>query len=117
MLMAKLRKPNGKARYFELLIDTGADYTLISQYDAQLLGVTYKAIKQKEMKVEVANLAFIRTKKVSLLLTIEGHDFTVPVLIARDGVESLLGRKGLFEHFDVLFRESHEEVIFKKKAA
>lgn len=25
--------------------DTGADYTLISQYDAQLLGITYKAIK------------------------------------------------------------------------
>ncbi|MEK7524679.1 MAG: retropepsin-like aspartic protease [Patescibacteria group bacterium] len=114
--MARLRKPNGKARYFELLIDTGADYTLISQYDAQLLGLKYKAIKQKEIKVEVANLTFIYTKKVSLLLTIEGHEFTIPVLIARDGVESLLGRKGLFEHFEVVFQEYNQQVIFKKKA-
>lgn len=114
--MAKLRKPNGKARYFELLIDTGADYTLISQYDAELLGLRYKAIKQKEIKVEVANLAFIRTKKVSLLLTIEGYDFTIPVLIAREGVESLLGRKGIFEHFEVIFQEYNEQVVFKRKA-
>ncbi len=61
--MAKLRKKNGKARYFELLIDPGADYTLISQYDAQLLGFKYKAIKQKEIKVEVANLAFYLRKE------------------------------------------------------
>lgn len=115
MLMAKLRKPRGKARYFEFLIDTGADYTLISQYDAQLLGIKYKNIKQKEIKVEVANLAFIHTKKVSLLLTMEGRDFTIPVLIAREKVESLLGRKGVFEHFDILFQEHNEEVIFKKR--
>lgn len=115
MLMAKLRKLNGKARYFEFLIDTGADYTLISQYDAHLLGINYKNIKQKEIKVEVANLAFIHTKKVSLLLTLEGYDFHIPVLVAREEVESLLGRKGIFEHFDVLFREYNQQVLFKKR--
>jgi len=30
-----------------------------------------------------------KRKKVSLFLTIEDHDFTIPVLIAREGVESL----------------------------
>lgn len=115
MVTAKLRMQKGKARYFEFLIDTGADYTLISQYDAQLLGLKYKNIKQKEIKVEVANLAFIHTKKVSLILTIEDYDFNVPVLIAREEVESLLGRKGIFEHFNVLFQEYSEQVIFKKR--
>lgn len=91
--MARLRKPNGKAKYFEFLIDTGADYTLISHYDAQILGLTYKAIKQKEIKVEVANLTFIHTKKVSLILTIDNHDFKIPVLVAREKAEPLLGRK------------------------
>lgn len=115
MLMAKLRKSKGRARYFEFLIDTGADYTLISQYDAQLLGINYRNIKQKEIKVEVANLAFIHTKKISLLLTIEGREFIVPVLVAREQVESLLGRRGIFEHFDVLFQEHNQQVLFKKR--
>lgn len=112
MLLAKLRKKSGKARYFEFLIDSGADYTLISQYDAQLLGVEYKRIKQKEIQVEVANLAFIHTKKTMLILTIENENFPIPVLIARENVESLLGRKGLFNKFDILFKENQEEVIF-----
>lgn len=114
--MAKLRKHKGKARFFEFLIDTGADYTLISQYDAALLGIDYKKLKQKEIQVEVANLAFIHTKKMSLILTLEEDDISIPVLISKENVASLMGRKGIFEHFDVLFQERNAQVVFAKKS-
>lgn len=112
MLMAKLRKESGNARYFEFLIDSGADYTLISKYDAALLGVEYEQIEGKEITVEVANLTFIHAKRINLILTIEGQDLIVPVLVAAEDVEALLGRKGIFEHFDILFQENREQVIF-----
>lgn len=112
MILAKLRKKSGKARYFEFLIDSGADYTLISQYDARLLGVEYKKIKQKEMQVEVANLAFIHAKKTTFVLNVAGMDIDIPVLVSKENVESLLGRRGLFNNFYILFRENEGEVVF-----
>lgn len=115
MLMAKLRKENGKARYFEFLIDSGADYTLISRSDGLILDIDYNELQTKEIKVEVANLNFIHTKEVKLFITIEDKDFAIPVLIAKEEVECLLGRKGIFEHFDITFQESQQQVIFNKK--
>lgn len=112
MIMAKLRNGNNRARYFEFLVDTGADFTLISRYDAQLLGLVYNKMKQKEIKVEVADLTFIRAKKVSLVMSIEGHDFKIPVLVAKKSVESLIGRKGLFDNFDVIFKEREQQIVF-----
>ena len=112
--MAKLKKGNGKARYFEFLVDSGADFTMISKSYSSLLDVDYDTIKSAEIKVEVANLAFIHAKKITLILTIEGNDFSVPVLIANEEVECLLGRKGVFESFDITFQENQQQVIFKK---
>jgi predicted aspartyl protease len=115
MLMAKLKKGKGRARYFEFLIDSGADFTLISKADAYLLGIDYKELPGKEIKVEVANLAFIHAKQTRFTISIEGHDFTIPVLIAKEEVERLMGRKGIFENFDITFKELEKEVIFKRK--
>ena len=112
--MAKLRKGGGRARYFEFLVDSGADFTMISKSYASLLGVEYDKIKSAEIKVEVANLAFIHAKKTTFILTIEGNDFSVPVLIANEEVECLLGRKGVFEIFDITFQEKQQHLVFKK---
>lgn len=116
MLMAKARYGKGRARYLEFLIDSGADYTLISKSNAYLLGLNYSEINKREVKVEVANLAFISTKKVSLKLTIEGEEINVPALIANQEVENLLGRKGVFDKYDITFKEREQRVIFKKAA-
>ncbi len=113
MLMAKLKKDSGRARYFEFLIDSGADFTLISKSDAYLLGIDYSELKTKEIKVEVANLAFIHAKKTNLHIEISEKIFTIPVLIAKEEVERLLGRKGVFENFDITFKEQEEHVLFK----
>lgn len=111
MLTAKLRYRKN-AKYFQFLIDTGADYTIIPKSDAYLLGVHYEDIKQKEIKLEAANLTLIKAKKVSLVLTIDQYNIAIPVLIAKNNVEPVLGRKGLFEHFDILFQERQQQVVF-----
>lgn len=112
--MAKLRDKNEKFRYCEFLVDSGADYTMIPNSTALVLSLEYEKIDSEEIKVEVANLAFMHTKKTTLTLTLEGHDFEIPVLIAKEEAECLLGRKGIFENFDILFQENQQQIIFKK---
>lgn len=113
MLTARLRTSNGKAKYFKFLIDSGADYTLISRSDALIIGIDYSELNSQEIEVEVANLTFIHAKKTTLIITIENQDLTIPVLIAKEDVECLLGRKGIFDKFDVTFKEREQIVIFK----
>lgn len=111
--MAKLAFLPDKSRYFEFLIDSGADYTLISQSDALYLGLEYDEFESEETKVEAANLSFIHTKMALFILTIEGKNFRIPVLVAKEKVEPLLGRRGVFENFDVIFQENRQQVVFK----
>lgn len=114
MMTAKLQKGKNRARYFEFLIDTGADYTLISKSDAQLLGIDYLGIDSQEITVEVANLSVIHAKRTSVKMILDSEEFVVPVLVAREDVERLLGRKGIFDSFDVLFQEKVGRVVFKR---
>lgn len=114
MVTVQLKASQGKARYFEMLIDSGADYTLIPKTDALLLGIDYNSIDSQEIKVEVANLAFIHTKRTNIILTIHDIEISIPVLIAKEEVECLLGRKGVFDVFDVIFQESKNQVVFIK---
>ncbi|MDH5597289.1 MAG: retroviral-like aspartic protease family protein [Candidatus Peregrinibacteria bacterium] len=110
--MAKLYGSAERGRFFRLLVDSGADYTLISSSDALILGIEYKKISTREVKVEVANLAFIHTKKTRLVIEIEGVKLSIPVLVAKEEVECLLGRKGVFTYFDILFQEQRQQMIF-----
>ena len=113
-ITAKLAKGNNPARFFELLIDTGADYSLISRSDAILLGINYNKIKADTIKVNMANLDQISARKTRVKITIGDHEFKIPILVAYEQVEPLLGRKGVFEHFEVIFKEAEQMVVFKK---
>ena len=114
MLMAKLGNDKSSARYFEFLIDSGADYTLIPKSAATILGVDYDKIPNQKTKIETANLQSIRAKKTELLFIMSNIKFKIPVLICEAEVECLLGRKGIFENFDITFKEKDREVIFDK---
>lgn len=94
-----------------MLVDSGADYTLIAQSDASLLGIDYQKIKSVEMKVEVANLAVIHAKKTEIQLRIDTIELEIPILIAKEEVECLLGRKGFFYRFNILFQEQKNKVV------
>lgn len=114
MLTAKLQKDTNTGRYFDFLIDSGADYTLISKFDACLLGIEYENLTESEIKVEVANASFINTKKTSINIFLGNEEFSMPILIAQEEVERLLGRKGIFSKFNITFKEYLNMVIFNK---
>ena len=113
MLTAKLGKAKGPSRYFEFLIDSGSDYTIIPKSDAEILEVHYDQLESKEIKVEAANLTVMHGKEAKLKIEIMGEILTIPVLITKEEVDRLLGRKGVFTKFDITFKEKAGVVIFK----
>lgn len=113
MITAKLQKGKLPAKYFEFLIDTGADYTLVSQYDASLFGLRYDDIHSEEIKIEAANQTVLHAKKAKVTIMFGPHSLHVPILISREQVEiPLLGRKGIFDQFEIIFKEREGVVIF-----
>ena len=54
-IMAKLWISKESLRYFEFLVDSWADFTIISKSSATYLWIDYKNIKSEEINVEVAN--------------------------------------------------------------
>lgn len=100
-----------RAKYFEFLVDSGSDFTLISQYNAEYLGLFYNKIIAPVKKVEVANSTFIHAKQTLITIKIADMDLKIPIFITKEHVDCLLGRKGVFEYFDILF----QELIFPRK--
>lgn len=101
-------------RFFEFLIDSGADYTIIPRSDALIIGLEYPKISGKEIKIQTANLSYMHAKEVKLYMTFRDYIFTIPVLIAKEEVDRLLGRKGFFNKFEITFNE-HASVVKLKK--
>ncbi len=108
--MVKLKKGKNPARYFSFLVDSGSDYTMLWQGEALTLGIKYDEIKKPEIRAEVADFDAIIAKETTIELIIEEMHIKIPVLIAKEKVERLLGRKGFFDHFDILFQESKQQI-------
>lgn len=115
MVTARLWPEGKRQRYFEFLVDSGSDFTLISRSDGMFLGVDYTLLDGEEVEVQVANMTVLHTKKVKLMLEICDETFEIPVLVAKEEVERLLERKGVFDKFDITFREKDMEVVFEKR--
>lgn len=105
---------NSDGRYFRFLIDSGSDYTLIPKSAATLLGIDYNKIPKEKTNIETANLQSFSAKRTELYLKLNHVRLKIPVLIYEEEIECLLGRKGVFERFDITFRENQQKVIFKK---
>lgn len=100
-----------KAKHIHLLLDSGADYTILSRTDAIFLGVDYNTLSQKEETAEAANMSLIHHKKVRLYITIGTLTIQIPALVTKEPVQSLLGRKGIFDRFDITFTKD-QHIVF-----
>lgn len=115
MLMGKLcNRKSGISKYFEFLIDSGSDYTLIANSHAISLCLNYDEISNPEITLKVANHQQMKGKQIRLVFTLENINFDIPVVVTKQEVECLLGRTGVFEPFNVIFQESKRQVIFQK---
>lgn len=104
----------GHERYVEFLVDSGADYTILSKATAGFLDIDYKTIRSSEIHLEAADMRTIKGKKVHLVIKIGGKNILTPVFIANQVVENLLGRRGIFDHYEITFKEKSKQVVFKE---
>ncbi len=85
----------------------------MSQFDASLFGVQYSDINSAEIKIEAANQTLLHAKKAKVTMTLGTCLLSVPILNSREQVEiPLLGRKGIFDQFEVIFKERNGVVMF-----
>lgn len=111
-ITVRVKKPDSDYKYVKFLVDTGTDRTLISRSTGLLLGIDYDALGSKITSLEVANLSSLQVKEAQIVMDFDGEEIKVTVWVADQYLEDLLGRKGVFEHFDVLFQEADQQVTF-----
>lgn len=104
-------RSNSKKVSLLLLIDSGAETTLLTREDAELLGINLK--KGKETIVGGISSGLLKAFRHEITIEIDQIKLKIPVLFA-DSNESprVLGREGIFEHFYVIFEEKAKRTIF-----
>ncbi|OGG27008.1 hypothetical protein A2960_02585 [Candidatus Gottesmanbacteria bacterium RIFCSPLOWO2_01_FULL_39_12b] len=107
-------KINKVWRRFWGFVDSGATFSIFKDSEIGDLDFNYKS--GRLVNVQVGDGGFIPVYLHKLEISLD--DFTFPITIGfsnRLGVEfNLLGRKSLFEKFDVTFSDSKGELTFTK---
>jgi len=99
-----------------VLLDTGADTTVVPKDLAEVLG-----LKEAE-EIETGGIGGnAKVKKSRMQFIIEGghekHTMDIPVLVMQNpdaDIPLILGRSGFFENFDITFRQNEEKITIKK---
>lgn len=105
----------GKGRWHNLwvYVDSGASFTILHTYEAQRLGVNLR--RCKKFYIVVAGDRRIPVFTTTLRLRV--GKTVVPVEVgfchALGGAFNLLGRKGVFDRFQVCFDDQREELTFR----
>ena len=107
---------SGRLMKLPALIDSGADFTVLTKDLADLMG-----LKLGE-KSETAGIGGgVNVRKARFFFQIKGthekYSFNVPALVLLDDeadVPILLGRHGFFEEFHITFRQNEEKIVLKK---
>lgn len=110
----QLKVPGHRSLYFEMLIDSGADYSIISQYDASRLGIEYDRIENEEKETEMADHSTMKTKETNVLIIINNIEIHIPIHISKKHLEPIMGRRGVFDAFDILFQQRKNIVTFTR---
>ncbi len=97
-----------------VFVDSGATYTILSIDDAHRMGIEWES--GKAQMIVVGDGSFIPVYFHDLSIQIDKWQVTAPVGFSeRLGVGfNLLGRKGIFDQFQVCFNDHTRKVTFKK---
>ncbi|MEG3845437.1 DUF5678 domain-containing protein [Microcoleus sp. herbarium19] len=100
----------------EMLVDSGAELSLITKQLGEDLGLsrTAREIISKAEGVGGSIEYLLRDIEMEL----DGHIFTAPVAWAQTDFceEILLGREVVFDLFDIEFKQAEETIIFKRRS-
>jgi Aspartyl protease/Family of unknown function (DUF5678) len=100
--------------HLKMLIDSGADFSVISYKVGSDLGFTLGGGEKIYQGGGVGDCSFEFAMK-EVEMEVEGHRFKAPIawLLDEKLDESILGRDVVFDLFDIEFKQADEEVIFK----
>lgn len=97
----------------DILVDSGADFSLIPQALGLQLGFTKSIGEKISMADGIGGSVEYLLRNIEL--EIDSHHFTAPVAWIQndDCQEALLGREVVFDLFDIEFKQAEEIIIFK----
>lgn len=96
----------------EMLVDSGADITLIPRKFGEQLGLTFDKVEVKEVRGIGEGVVPYVVRKVKLII----GKYTFPVRIGWALIEEvpfILGRLDIFDKFDIEFRQHSRLTIFR----
>ena len=99
-----------RSRQFGMLIDSGADVSVISGRTANFLGLELTGRKTEDFQLADGS----RVLAISIEINATIADRTILLQLAvidlpPGTISPLLGQRGFFDQFEVRFRRSHEE--------
>ena len=109
-------KRNGIQLEERMLIDSGADISVITKQTGIDLGLTVHAEDYQQSAEGVGGGTIAYLTKV-IQIEIDDHTLNVPVawLLQDDVEEMIIGREIVFDMFDIEFKQADEEILFKKR--
>ena len=94
-----------------MIVDSGAAVSLFKRSFGELLGIDVEA--GKPLEVSGIGHGAVKTYLHQVKLKISERVLSVPAAFAAtDGPPNLLGRQGLFDQLDVLFRHRRKRTCF-----
>lgn len=96
-----------------MIVDSGADISVISWQLGQQLG--YQLADAESILPATVIGGTVNLVMRDIAMTIDGHTFMAPVAWLQQPSEGviLLGREGVFELFDIEFKQAEETIVFK----
>lgn len=90
----------------EMLVDTGADYTLLPRFLAEQLGISLTRDCRSFETSGVGGKSKVFLFKKKVIIKLGGLERKIPLgFLANDYIPPLLGRQGFFETFKVTFEK------------
>ncbi len=97
-----------------MLVDSGADLSVISLKTGQELGLALADAEQTLLAQGVGGTANFVLR--SLTMSIDEHVFNLPVAWLQEEVrhieDMIMGREVVFDKFNIEFRQAEERIIF-----
>lgn len=98
-----------------MLVDSGADFSVISNKSGIDLGFKLAESEQKLIAYGIGGTVEYVLRRIQF--NINDFNFYAPVawLQSRDNNEMILGREVVFDLFDITFKQADEKIIFIKR--
>lgn len=108
----KLRNRKNEVRYFNALIDSGADFAIFPIKAAFSLGIDVQHLEK--VHVEAADGHYFETYRTTIQAELGDTPFPLPIgFVAHPYVTQAVGRAGFFDTFKVEFDERKKNVTLK----